>query len=159
MTHSFPTRRASDLLWVQRQIAPSGGLGEVREIEIPEGSTSDDIGVLLADEGIITSDFVWGWYLRINGGGPFQAGIYELAENSAMGSVVDTLAEGPRPPDERSFTIPEGLTGRETIERLADPERGLGFDAAAMQQLPDSGQVRSEFQPPEQPSTRLNSSH
>src|SRR3546814_3374487 len=49
-------------LWVQRQIAPSGGPGEVREIEIPEGSTSDDIGVLLADEGIITSDFVWGWY-------------------------------------------------------------------------------------------------
>ena len=46
---------------------------------MPEGSTSDDIGKLLADEGVIASDFVWGWYLRINGGGPFQAGTYELA--------------------------------------------------------------------------------
>ena len=38
------------------------------------------------------------------------------------------------------------------MARLADPERGLGFDAATLQQLLDSGQVRSAYQPPDQPS-------
>ena len=64
---------------------------------IPEGSTSDDIGALLADEGVIASDFVWGWYLRINGGGPFQAGTYELADNSSIPDVIDVLEAGPAP--------------------------------------------------------------
>jgi UPF0755 protein len=139
-------------LWVSRQLDPPGAPGEVREIEIPEGSTSDEIGKLLADEGIIASDFVWGWYLRINGGGPFQAGVYELAADSAMGDVVDILTAGPRPPEERSFTMPEGLTLPETLARLADPEKGLGFDLATLQQLLDSGQVRSMVQPADQPS-------
>lgn len=139
-------------LWVQRQIDPSGPPGEVRRIEIPEGSTSDDIGSLLADEGIIASDLVWGWYLRINGGGPFQAGLYELAENSAIGEVVDVLGAGPLPPEERSVTIPEGLTLSEVVARLADPDKGLGLDAATMRQLLDSGQVRSAVQPADQPS-------
>jgi len=139
-------------LWVRGQIDPSGEPGTPISIEIPEGATSDDIGKLLADEGIITSDFVWGWYLRINGGGPFQAGLYELAPNSAMGDVVDILSAGPKPPDERSFTVPEGLTVPEVVARLADPDKGLGFDAATLQQLLDTGQVRSAFQPADQPS-------
>jgi UPF0755 protein len=139
-------------VWVQRQIDPPGPPGEIKAIEIPQGSTSDDIGRLLAAEGIIESDFIWGWYLRVNGGGPFQAGLYELAENSAIGDVIDVLDGGPRPPDERSFTIPEGLTTTEIVARLADPEKGLGFDAALMQQLLDSGQVRSAAQPADQPS-------
>lgn len=138
--------------WVARQIDPPGEPGEPRTIEIPEGSTSDDIGALLAAEGIITSDLVWEWYLRINGGGPFQAGSYELADNSAIGDVITVLEAGPRPPEERSFTVPEGLTLAETVARLADPEVGLGFDEATMRQLLDSGQVRSVHQPGDQPS-------
>jgi UPF0755 protein len=139
-------------VWVQRQIDPPGPAGAVQTIEIPEGSTSDDIGRLLAAEDIIASSFAWEWYLRINGGGPFQAGAYELAQNSSIGSVIDVLDAGPRPPEERSFTMPEGLTTAEAVARLADPEKGLGLDAAAMQQLLDSGQVRSAFQPADQPS-------
>lgn len=139
-------------LWVQRQIDPPGGPGEVVSIEIPQGSTSDDIGNLLAESGVIESDFIWGWYLRINGGGPFQAGYYELPTNSAIGDVIKVLDGGPVPPDERSFTIPEGLTTDEIVARLADPEVGLGLDAAVMQQLLDSGQVRSAVQPADQPS-------
>ncbi|MGV3760482.1 MAG: endolytic transglycosylase MltG [Actinomycetota bacterium] len=138
--------------WVSGQIDPGGEPGELVQIEIPQGATSDDIGKLLADEGIITSDFVWGWYLRVNGGGPFQAGLYELPRNSAMGDVVDILSAGPRPPEERSFTVPEGLTVPEIVARLADAEVGLGFDAATLQELLDTGQVRSAYQPADQPS-------
>ena len=136
---------------MQKQIDP-GSPGEVRTITIAEGSSSSKIGQVLADEGIIKSAFVWDWYLRINGGGPFQAGEYELADNSSMGDVVKVLQRGPRPPDERRYTMPEGFTVVETLARLADPDKGLGLDLATMQQLLDSGQVRSAYQPADQPS-------
>lgn len=139
-------------LWVRRQLDPAGGAGEPQAIVVPEGSTSDDIGKLLAAEGVIPSDFVWGWYLRINGGGPFQAGTYELGDNSAIGEVIDILDAGPAPIEERSFTVPEGLTVPEILARLADPDDGLGFDLATMQQLLDSGQIRWQGQPADQPS-------
>ena len=114
---------AAAAFWVQRQIDPPGEPGEPQELVIPEGSTSDDIGKLLAAEGIISSDFVWEWYLRINGGGPFQAGTYQLAENSAIADVIDTLDAGPAPIEERSFTVPEALTA-EGDPRSARRPRG-----------------------------------
>jgi UPF0755 protein len=139
-------------VWVARQINPSGSPGEVRTITVPEGASSSSIGDLLADEGIITSAFVWDWYLRVNGGGPFQAGEYQLAEDSSMGDVVDSLSDGPAPPEERRYTVPEGFTLSEILDRLADPEKGLGIDADELRQLMDSGQVRSAYQPADQPS-------
>ena len=139
-------------VWVQRQIDPPGSPGELRTITVPEGASTSAIGELLADEGIISSAFVWDWYLRINGGGPFQAGEYELAEDSAMGDVVDALDAGPAPPEVLRYTMPEGFTLEETLDRLADPERGLGLDRAELAQLMDSGQVRSAYQPADQPS-------
>jgi UPF0755 protein len=139
-------------VWVQRQIDPPGEPGKTEQLAIPEGSTSDDIGTLLASEGIISSDLVWEWYLRINGGGPFQAGTYELAKNMAIGDVIDVLDAGPAGPEERTFTIPEALTLKEILDRLADPEKGLGLDRAKLQQIMDSGQIRWSGQPADQPS-------
>ena len=40
----------------------------------------------------------------------------------------------------------------EILDRLADPEEGLGFDRATLQQLMDSGQIRWSGQPADQPS-------
>ncbi len=139
-------------LWVQRQLDPPGDPGEPEEIVIPEGSTSEEIGRLLASEGIIANRLVWDWYLRINGGGPFQAGAYELGDNSAIADVIDVLEAGPAPLEERSFTVPEGLMTAEILDRLADPEDGLGLDRAVLQQLLDSGEVRWSGQPADQPS-------
>jgi UPF0755 protein len=140
-------------VWVQRQIDPSGSPGELRTITIPEGSSASAIGDQLADEGIISSGLVWDWYLKVKGGGPFQAGEYQLADNSSMGDVVDTLSVGPRPPELRRYTMPEGFTVKETLARLANPDKGLGLDLATMQQLLDSGQVRSAYQPEGQASS------
>ena len=134
-------------VWVQRKIDPGGSPGELQTITIPPGATSSDIGEQLADEGVISSAFVWDWYLRVKGGGPFEAGDYELADGSAMGDVVSALERGPRPPDERGFTMPEGFTVDEILARLADPEKGLGLDAAALELILQSGQVRSDYQP------------
>lgn len=143
---------AATAVWVQRQIDPPGAPGAVREVIIAKGATSDAIGKQLADEGVIANELVWRWYLRVKGGGPFEAGRYELRLNSAVGDVIDLLSAGPLPPDERTFTIPEGLTTAEIVARLADPVKGLGLDAAKMQALLDSGAVRAAVQPPDQPS-------
>jgi UPF0755 protein len=140
-------------VWVQRQLDPPGPPGDPEAIVIPEGSTSEDIGKLLAGEGIIANELVWDWYLRINGGGPFQAGTYELADNSAISDVIDILEAGPAPIEERAFTVPEGLTTAEILDRLADPDEGLGLDRAEMQRLLDSGEVRWSGQPADQPSS------
>ena len=140
-------------VWVQRQIDPPGSPGVVKEVEIPLGASAGKIGEVLADQGIIASKTVWSWYLRVKGGGPFEAGVYLLAENSAIGEVIKVLNAGPRPPDERSFTVPEGFTTAETLARLADPDKGLGLDLTVMQQLLDSGEIRSTYQPEGQTSS------
>lgn len=139
-------------VWVQRQINPAGSPGAPRAVVVAEGSSSSAIGDQLASEGVIASALVWDWYLRINGGGPFQAGEYQLRDHSSMGDVVETLELGPRPPKERRYTMPEGLTLAETLARLADSDKGLGLDVGKMRQLLESGQVRSAYQPVEQPS-------
>ena len=131
------------VVFVQRQIDPPGPPGKVQTISIPQGATSDEIGRLLAAEDIISSDQAWRWYLRWKGGGPFEAGDYELRKNSALPDVIEALDAGPAPIEERSFTMPEGLTVPEILARLASPEDGLGLDLATMQQLLDSGEVSS----------------
>jgi UPF0755 protein len=134
-------------VWVQRQVNPPGSPGAVRTVTVPPGATSGSIGKLLESEGIISSSSIWDWYLRIKGGGPFEAGDYELAEDSSMGDVVRIMDDGPKPPEEKRFTVPEGFTVRQTLDRLADATKGLGFDRATLQQLVDGGQIRSAYQP------------
>ncbi|MFP5320760.1 MAG: endolytic transglycosylase MltG [Acidimicrobiia bacterium] len=132
---------------VQDRIDPPGPPGEPVAVTIPNGSTTEDIGALLADEGVISSSTVWGYWTRLNSVGPFQAGDYEFRTNMSFDEAVDVLDQGPRPPELERVTIPEGLTVAEILPRLADGvDRWTleGFQAAI-----DSGEVRSAFQPPE----------
>jgi UPF0755 protein len=135
-------------VWVQRQINPSGSPDAPHTVVVPAGSTSSAIGKLLAKDGVISSSFVWDWYLRINGGGPFEAGEYQLGDNTSMGAVVSALQRGPLPPAQKRVTVPEGFTVKQTLARLASPTKGLGLDLTKLQQALASGQVHSSFQPP-----------
>jgi UPF0755 protein len=139
-------------LWIQRQLNPPGGPGERIALEIPLGSTTDEIGGLLASEGVITNQTVWWWYVRVTGAGPFEAGVYELRTGSSMAEVIRALDAGPARPLALRFTVPEGLTLDQTLDRLADPELGLGLSRQRMEQLLAEGAVRSAYQDPAQPS-------
>lgn len=138
--------------WVQNRIDPPGPPGEAVTLEIPMGSTTEQIGELLAAEGVIASDSVWRWYVRWQGSGPFQAGRYEFRQNSHMDDAIEVLAAGPMPPDTLRFTVPEGYTVDQILARLADDERGLGLDEAEMRVLLEGGEIRSQYQPDDQPS-------
>lgn len=134
--------------WYQGQVDPSGEAGPPVDILIPQGATSDRIGVILADKGVISSSRVWGWYLRLNGGGPFQAGDYTLPTNAAMADVVTLLEAGPAPPETESFTIPEAFTVGQIVERLADPDLGVkGFSAEKLNELIFAGAITSRTSP------------
>jgi UPF0755 protein len=100
--------------WLNGQIDP-GSPGGVVAFSIAKGSTSSDVANELEDQGIITSATIFGWYLRINGGGPFQAGEYDgLRLHSSMGAVVSALEKGPAPPRTVSILVREGLWVVET---------------------------------------------
>lgn len=140
-------------LWVQGQIDPGGEPGEEIEVEIASGSTTEDIGEVLADNGVISSSTVWNYWTRFGDKGPFQAGLYVFQQNSSFDDAVAVLDGGPRPPENDRVTIPEGLTVAEIVPRLADPETGLDrWSAEALDAALASGEIRSQFQPADQPS-------
>jgi UPF0755 protein len=132
-------------VWVQRQLNPPG-TGAARTITIPKGASTSSIGDLLEHDGIIGSSFVLHWYLKVNGGGPFEAGQYRLVPKSSMGDVVHTLESGPLAPPVVRVTIPEGFTLTQILARLSSPS-GLHLPLASLQQVLSSGQVRSTYQP------------
>ena len=109
---------------------------------IPEGSTSDDIGELLADEGVIASDFVWDWYLRVNGGGPFQAGDVRAGRQQRHRRRRSTSSRpGPRRSRSARSRCPRASPCPRSSTASPTPRTGLGLDradaAAAPRQRPD----------------------
>jgi UPF0755 protein len=136
--------------WVQGQIDPSGEPGPEVEVEIAAGSTTEDIGKVLDDRGVISSATIWDYWTRFNDEGPFQAGFFVFRENSSFSEAVDVLEAGPRPPDLESVTVPEGLTVGQIVTRITDPDDGIErWDAAAVQAAIDSPEIRSRYQPAE----------
>lgn len=140
-------------VWVQRQIDPPGAAGEEVELEIAAGSTTEDIGETLADNGVISSSLVWNYWTRLGDKGGFQAGLYVFRLDSSFDEAVAVLDRGPRPPENVLVTVPEGLTVAEIIPRLSDPELGLErWSQDELNAALASGEIRSRFQPPDQPS-------
>lgn len=134
------------LMWVDDRVDPPGEPGEEVALTIPSGSSSQDIGALLAEEQVITDAEVWRWYLRVRGGGPFLAGDYAFHRNSSMDEAIAVLEAGPALADFENITIPEGLTVVEVVERVG----ASGFlDGARFGELVASGAYRSKYQPPE----------
>ena len=71
---------AGVLVWATRQMNPSGEQGpKVASIEIPAGSSFDDVADILEKEKVISSAFVMGWYAKFNDVKPVKAGNYVVA--------------------------------------------------------------------------------
>jgi UPF0755 protein len=133
--------------WLKSQIDPSGAPGAVVNVDIPRGTSTAGIGNLLASKDVITSARVFRLYLKLKGGGPFDAGLYKLQRRSSMGDVVDVLSSGPALPPATNVTIPEGLVLEQVAKRIARDPR---LSAERFLTLARSGEVRSKFQPASQ---------
>lgn len=130
--------------WVKGRIDPSGAPGPVVKVDIPLGTSTSGIASLLEREDVITDARIFRLYLKVKGGGPFDAGLYELRRRSSMGDVVTALERGPALPPAVNLTIPEGLVIDQVVERIS---RVPHLSSDRFREVIASGDVRSEFQP------------
>ncbi len=80
------------------------------QIQIPPGTSGQQIGQDLEAAGLIRSPLAWKlwsrWQARQSPGGGFQAGTYALTPTSSMTEIANTIWTGQV--IQTSFTIPEG---------------------------------------------------
>jgi UPF0755 protein len=84
--------------------------GEVT-VRIPQGSSADAIGDLLAGKGVISSSFFFGLRARLDGDrGHMYAGTYHLRYGMTYGTVLAILTTRPKPPKTSMLTLIPGKT-------------------------------------------------
>jgi UPF0755 protein len=134
--------------WYGNQVDPPGGPGEVVLVDVPEGASISRVADLLAEEGVITNATLFRFWVGGKELDTVLAGSYELRERSSFREALDGLNAGPAQPigiETTRVSIPEGLTVRETIDRIA--AQVPRFDAAELQAVLDEGEVPSSLRP------------
>jgi UPF0755 protein len=87
-------------------------------VNIPSGSSLNEIGRRLEKEGVISSSKFFTLASRISGKAKkFRAGSYEMSRRNSIFKVINYLAAGKS--KYIRVTIPEGFTAQQVAERLA----------------------------------------
>jgi UPF0755 protein len=121
-------------------------------IEIPPGSTGQDIGVILSSNGVVRSALEFEVAVRnVNAAQQLQAGTYELTTLMDPAEVVAELVSGPAASVYR-VTIPEGLRISQILVRLgeATPHSFSDFEdvlldgsvSTSLREIPDDPDLR-----------------
>ena len=83
------------VIWYNTSISPVNKQNtEKIEIEIPIGSTSDDIAQVLKDNHLIKNKLAFKIYVKLNKVSNFQAGKYELYQTMNISEITKTLQTG-----------------------------------------------------------------
>lgn len=140
---------AGVFIWGSRQITPSGGQGEaVEEFTIPSGASTEEIGTLLADAGIISDGRLFRYYVSWKSGGPWEAGRYvDFRLNSSFEQAMAVLDQGPVPDEASVVRIREGASLADALQSIAEQVPDVTLEQ--LQAALDSGQVTSRYKPPE----------
>lgn len=106
---------------------PSSPSDDAVQLQIPPGSTAQEIGETLKELGLIRSLTAWNLWTRwqtLQATGSFQAGIYEISPRETLDEIANKIWQGEVV--ERSFTIPEGWS----IQDMATYFENQGWFAA-----------------------------
>ncbi len=105
-------------IWLSLQPTKNG---EVIKLDIPKGSSANEISDTLEENGIIKNAFIFKYYLKlIDEGSGFQAGQYELHPGMNNESIIAKLNAGDTVAAEMiRFTIPEGFTVLQIADKLS----------------------------------------
>jgi UPF0755 protein len=141
---TFLVLAGSGVLWVQRQINPSGPSGPSVRVTVEQGMSTSDIAALLEAEGIISSADVFKYYARLTGVASIEAGTYNLDKNSDLSNVVKVLEGGAAKAEEERVTVPEGLTLPEVARVIGEMP---GRSADKFMEVANGGTIRSQYQP------------
>lgn len=106
-----------------------------KNIEIPEGSTTDNISEILKDNDLIKSQAIFKLYSKLEDrSSQYKAGSYELSTGMNQEEIMDQLVKGGKLKTSDSFTIPEGFELKQIADRLdengfADKDKFLALTA------------------------------
>lgn len=121
-------------------------------IHVSPGSTSEDIGRLLQQAGVVRSQLAFTWMSRLLGlDERLQAGDYRLSPGMNLLEIIERLEAG-RVIVVR-VTIPEGLTAREIAARLA--QKRLVDEQRFLTLVRDERLVYGENAPIDKPTVNL----
>jgi UPF0755 protein len=90
-------------------------------VKIPQGSSSGDIGDLLASRGVVESGFFFALRARLGGDrGKLRAGTYTLKKSMPYKDALAALTEAPKAAPTIDVTLPEGPSRRELAPRVRE---------------------------------------
>jgi UPF0755 protein len=116
-----------------------------REVVVPAGATTLEVGRILEREGVISSDSLFEiavWLRRLEG--RIQAGRYEMRRGMGLLAAINLLAAGP---EERGtgVTVPEGFSLRQIARRVGERTH---IGEQEFLSVAQGGSVRAGIQPP-----------
>lgn len=112
---------AGGLWYLDTTVFGDPGEGEAVVVEVESGSSVDEVGQELADQGVIGSILVFRMLARGRDlDSSLQAGSYEFRTGMSINEALDVLGEGAGERDAVRFTVEEGLPVEQTLTRLAE---------------------------------------
>jgi UPF0755 protein len=120
--------------------------GEEVTLEIPLGATTEQIGQVLADAGVIESVTGFKLAVRIDGGiEEVQAGEYDLPTGlTARDALAELIDRGPKGEEFVTVTFPEGFWLEDFARRL---DKQTHIDGARFLEIVSTGELRSDLLP------------
>lgn len=128
--------------WLWYEISPPGGPGRHVTLDVQSGWSTTRIADELQARGVIGSSLAFQIYARVNGGGPFQAGRYNLRTHLGASAAMRALKRGA---SERRVVLLPGLTLEQIAAKVGQVRH---LTAAKFLAAAQSGVVRSKYEPP-----------
>ncbi|MDW8726271.1 endolytic transglycosylase MltG [Streptococcus suis] len=102
-------------MWVKSSLEPVNAKAtETIQVEIPEGSSTLEIGKILVDNKLIKNATIFNYYSKIKSYNNFQSGFYNLKQNMSVDDIAKALQESGTPTAQKEAAgkvlIVEGYT-------------------------------------------------
>jgi UPF0755 protein len=120
--------------------------GQAVEYEVSRGQTVRSVGEELAELGVIRSPVRFRLAAEDAGlAQSLQPGFFQLVTGMTNEEAIEVLLAGPEQPPQVRFTVQEGLTVEQTLERLADqfPDHDVAAFRSVLDERTEAGQNRS----------------
>ena len=131
---------------IMKKIDPPGEPGApVASVMIPKNTNRNELGVILAKEGIISDAGAWSWYTKL-AQPVFNAGEYTaFKKNMSFDEVIAVLGEGPLAIESVRVTVKEGITLAQMVGAFL--EKFPQYKDTDFYNALNSGQVTSKYYP------------
>ncbi|HEL1654390.1 TPA: endolytic transglycosylase MltG [Streptococcus suis] len=112
-------------MWVKSSLEPVNAKAtEAIQVEIPEGSSTLEIGKILVDNKLIKNATIFNYYSKIKSYNNFQSGFYNLKQNMSVDDIAKALQESGTPTAQKeaagNILIVEGYTLTQIAQAITD---------------------------------------